>query len=136
MICKVVFDTNVLFSAIGWRGRPYQCIQKARMFECLSICCEEILEELQEKLILKRGLSPDQASEIAEEIQSFSKMVSIPGMLRAVPLDPDDDKILECALVGGASHVVSGDHHLLDLKKHQGIRMVRAAEFLDLIAST
>jgi len=34
-IHKVVFDTNVLFSAVGWSGKPYQGIQAARQgFPC------------------------------------------------------------------------------------------------------
>jgi len=26
-----VFDTNILFSAIGWRGKPFECVEQARM---------------------------------------------------------------------------------------------------------
>jgi hypothetical protein len=44
--------------------------------------------------------------------------------------DPDDDKFIECALVAGAEVIVSGDHHLLDLGEHEGVRILSAAEFL------
>ncbi|BAZ69254.1 hypothetical protein NIES4106_40250 [Fischerella sp. NIES-4106] len=26
----VVFDTNTLFSGLGWRGSPYRCLELAR----------------------------------------------------------------------------------------------------------
>ena len=34
----------------------------------------------------------------------------------AVAADPDDNRILECAIAGKADIIVSNDHHLLDLK--------------------
>ena len=25
-----VFDTNILFSAVGWQGKPFECLEMAR----------------------------------------------------------------------------------------------------------
>jgi predicted nucleic acid-binding protein len=44
--------------------------------------------------------------------------------------DPDDNKFIECALVAGASAVVSGDHHRLEPGSYQGIPILSAAEFI------
>jgi predicted nucleic acid-binding protein len=30
MPVKVVFDTNILCSATGWRGHPFQCVELGR----------------------------------------------------------------------------------------------------------
>ncbi|HNQ73559.1 MAG TPA: hypothetical protein PKN95_08140 [Verrucomicrobiota bacterium] len=30
MALTVVFDTNILFSATGWRGKPFECVELAR----------------------------------------------------------------------------------------------------------
>ena len=50
--------------------------------------------------------------------------------------DPDDDKILECAVAGGASHVVTGDlRHLIPLGAYQGISIVTPANFVALVAN-
>ena len=66
---------------------------------------------------------------------TFLRVVSIPGTLRAVVADPDDDKVLECAEVGGATHVVTGDRrHLLPLGSFKGIAIVTAADFLTIVA--
>ena len=46
--------------------------------------------------------------------------------------DPDDDHVLACALAAQADLIVSGDHHLLDLKTYQDIRIVTATEALQL----
>ena len=129
----VVFDTNVLFSATGWVGSPHLAVQAARQGKCLSVTCEPILGELEEKLRLKRGLNDQRAAEIVREIRTFSKVVPIPGILKIVAADPDDDPVVECAVVGQAAFIVSGDKHLLALGRHEGIRIVKAADFLALL---
>ena len=134
-IPRVVFDTNILFSAVGWLGNPHRCVQAARQGRCVSVTCETILAELAEKLRLKRNMDIQKAAVIADEIRAFSKMVLIAGALKVVVADPDDDAILECAVAGQAGFIVSGDHHLLDLKTYEGIQIIKAADFLPLVQS-
>jgi uncharacterized protein len=132
-IPRVVFDTNILFSAVGWLGNPHYCVQAARQRQCLSLTCEAILDELREKLRLKRNLSASKAAEVTDEICAFSKIVTPPGTLKVISADPDDDAVLECAVFGQATHLVSGDRHLLTLGTYQNIRIVQAAAFLNLL---
>jgi predicted nucleic acid-binding protein len=47
-----------------------------------------------------------------------------------VKADPSDNKFLECAVAAGADVIVSGDKHLLRLKQHAGIPIIRVADFL------
>lgn len=129
-IPRVVFDTNILFSAVGWLGNPHQCVQAARQGKCLSLTCEPILAEFAEKLQLKRGLDAGKTAEITDEIHAFSKVIAIPGTLKIITADPDDDAVLECAVIGQAQYLVSGDRHLLGVGNYQGIQIVKAAEFL------
>ena len=49
--------------------------------------------------------------------------------VRVVKDDPDDDKIIECAIDGEAVVIVSGDRHLLKLKSYKGIRIINPREF-------
>lgn len=49
----------------------------------------------------------------------------------AVAADPDDKIVIACALSASAHCIISGDHHLLDLKKYQGIPIVTAHAFLN-----
>lgn len=130
---RVVFDTNILFSAAGWLGNPHRCIQAARRSQCLSVTCEAILAEFVEKLQLKRNFDANKATEAADEVRAFSSVIAIPGALKVVTTDPDDDAVLECAVVGQAQYVLSGDRHLLDLGSYEGIRIVTASDFLRLL---
>ena len=134
-IPRVVFDTNILFSAVGWLGNPHRRVQAARQGQCLSFTCDPMLAELVEKLQLKRGMDARKAGETADEIRAFSKVITIPRVLKVIAADPDDDAVVECAVVGQAQFVVSGDRHLLNLGNYRGIRIVRAAEFLSLLQS-
>jgi uncharacterized protein len=131
----VVFDTNTLFSGLGWQGSPYRCLELARNGQIESITCREILLELREKLQTKQNRSPIDAAIDIEQILAFSRLVEIPNSLKVVVDDPDDDMVIECAVVGQATHIITGDKHLLSLKKYQDIYILKAGDFLHLLAS-
>jgi uncharacterized protein len=131
---RAVFDTNILFSATGWKGSPYQCLKLAREGKFTLILCNEILVEYEEKLQTKFGITSEQASRAVAEILSHSTLVKINNDLHVVLDDADDDKVVESALIGKAAYIVSGDKHLLAMKEYQGIEMLKANEFLGLFA--
>jgi uncharacterized protein len=47
----------------------------------------------------------------------------------SITTDPDDNRILECAVDAKADIIVSNDHHLLDLESWAGIPIVTGADF-------
>jgi putative PIN family toxin of toxin-antitoxin system len=132
-----VFDTNILISALLWqRGLPFECLLLARERRAGSITCEEILLEFGEKLQSKFRYSAEDAQRAADEVRRLSTVVPIAGSLRIVAADPGDDKVLECAAAGGATHVVTGDRkHLLPMRTFGSVTIVSAAEFVTLVAS-
>jgi putative PIN family toxin of toxin-antitoxin system len=127
---RVVFDTNIFFSAAAWKGAPFGCVQAARRGECVSVTCREILDELREKLQAKLEMSFDQAEQFAMEIQTFSQIVAVDQIPRVVAADPDDDVVIACARAGKAQFIVSGDKHLLNLGNAVEVEVLRAADFL------
>jgi putative PIN family toxin of toxin-antitoxin system len=131
---RAVFDTNILFSATGWKGSPYHCLRLARERKITLILCNEILLEYEEKLQTKLGMTPEQASRAVAEILSHSTLVKINNDLHVVLDDSEDDKVIESAVIGKAAYIVSGDKHLLAMKEYQGIVMIKANEFLGLVA--
>src|SRR5205085_9709268 len=115
----------------GWKGKPFECLELARAGTIDGVTCRELLEELAEKLDTKLSFAPEQIVEILADLMTFLRVVSIPGVLKAVVADPDDDKVLECAEVAGATHIVTGDRrHLLPMGNFKGIPIVTAADFL------
>jgi putative PIN family toxin of toxin-antitoxin system len=125
------FDTNILFSGVGWKGKPFQCLELARAGIVEGVTRRELLDELAEKLQSKLRFTAEQGVETVADLLTFLRVVPITGQLKAVPADPDDDKVLECAVKAGATHIVTGDRrHLLPLGSFQGIPIVTAADFL------
>lgn len=136
MLPIAVFDTNIWFSGLGWKGSPFQCLQLARQGKIISMTCREILRELETKLIQKRGMPASQAARAVIEILLCSRLVTITNSLKIITSDPDDDKIIECAVVSGATHIVTGDRrHLLSLGSDQSISIVSARDFLALVSA-
>jgi uncharacterized protein len=130
-----VFDTNILLSALlSTNGNPFRCLALAKIGQVKSVTCQEILDEFAEKLLVKFKFSEEMAQVAVKEVREFSQMVEISGTFKAVPDDPDDDMVVECAVVGNATHIVTGDKHLLSLTSHQSIAIVKAAEFVALLA--
>jgi len=125
----VVFDTNILISAIlSQRGSPYRCLELAKQGRVQSVTCQEILEEFEEKLQGKFAYSLERAQGKVQEILNYSRLVTISNTLEIISTDPDDNVILEYAVVGSVTHIATGDkRHLLPLESYQGISIISAA---------
>ncbi len=129
-LLKVVLDTNVYFSAFSSRGMPYQLWQRALHGDYRLFISPPLMRELAD--VLRNDLTWSEA-EIIAQLKLLSRVASI-GMptetLHVVVNDPDDDRILECAVASNADLIVSGDHHLTKLKSYRGIGIVRPVDFL------
>ena len=137
MPIKVVFDTNILLSGIGWKGKPYTCIELTRNGVIEGVTCRELLDELSEKLDTKLEFSDEQIIDTIVDLTSFLTLVKISGNLHVIANDPADDKVLECAIVSGATHIITGDRrHLLSLKEYRGISIFSASELLTLLGKS
>jgi len=126
---------NILLSGVGWRGNPYRCLELARTGIIEGVICKKLLDELVEKLQNRLNFSGTQVTDTVADLLTFLRLVTIPNTLKVLSTDPDDNKVLECAVVGGATHIVTGDRrHLLPLGSYQGIAIVSAADFLALVS--
>jgi putative PIN family toxin of toxin-antitoxin system len=124
---RVVYDTNIWISGLLWRGKPYQCLLLARAGVVRLVHCQAMVAELSQKLRHGFGFSENRIGSVLYELRSMSDPVEITGDLHVVTDDPDDDKFVECALAAGASLIVSGDRHLLDINEYKGVRVLSAA---------
>ncbi len=128
---RVVLDTNVLVSAVLFGGPPRQILEGAiaGTFDCfLSLA---LLDELRDVLQRpKFGLSAQTAWTVAEELSAVCEIVSPTQRLEVIEVDPDDNRVLECALEAKVDFIVSGDTHLLQLGSYAGIRIVNPSYML------
>jgi len=135
-VVRVVLDTNVLISAILFGGKPRRVLEKVIRGEIQLCLSEPILEEL--RGVLRRpkfDYSPEAVQVILAELIAISDFVNPSKTLCVVSEDAEDNRILECAVEGGASYIVTGDVHLLKLGGYRDIKILNANAFLDKISS-
>ena len=128
---KIVIDTNNLISALGWEGNSRDLLRKAIDKEYELIISIKQLEELKNVLDYpKFRFSEDQKRKFLEIIFKIAAVIKTKLKLDAC-VDKKDNMLLECAVEGKADYLISGDDHLLRLKKFRNARIVSVKEFLD-----
>ena len=128
---KIVLDTNVLISAIVFGGKPRKILESVIRGELTLFLSEDILDEL--KAVLQRpkfGFPSEVIRIILAELHTIGAIVTPSKRISAIQEDPDDNRILECAVEGSAKYIVSGDTHLLNLRQYLNIRIVSPDEYL------
>lgn len=131
----VTADTNVYISALHFGGAPRRLLEAARagLFD-LAISAP-IVAEIERVLTTKFGWDAAHVVAAVRVLGGFTRLVAPERAIAAVPDDPDDDRILECAVAAGAQLLVSGDKHLLRLGAFEGVQIVTVAEFLERFAA-
>ena len=69
------------------------------------------------------------------QISSFAERVEPDSRVNAVPEDPTDNRILECAVAAKSDYLVTGDKHLLKLGHFGTVKILQPAEFLEILAA-
>ena len=128
---KIVIDTNNLISALGWEGNSRDLLRKVIDKEYELIISIEQLEELKNVLDYpKFRFSEDQKRKFLEIIFKIATVIKTKLKLD-VCIDKKDNMLLECAVEGKADYLISGDGHLLRLKKFRNVKIVSVKEFLE-----
>lgn len=129
---RVVADTNVLISAVMFGGLPDTFLKQALLGSVSLITSDVLLNELDEKLQLKFQVSAEDSRVIRAKLESVAELITPVNSLCVVADDPDDNRVLECAVEGSANFVVSGDRHLLRLVSYESIPIVTVRQLIDL----
>jgi len=128
---KVILDTNVLVSALGWQGNPHRVFQKVIAKEAELFISYGQFEELARVLDYpKFNFTEDEKARFKGLISTIAVFVTPRTKLDIVKEDPSDNRILECALVAKADFIISGDEHLLALGKLEGTKIVSPGLFM------
>jgi putative PIN family toxin of toxin-antitoxin system len=127
-VTRVVLDTNVLVSGLGWSGPPAAIIDAVTAGELTLLSSPALIAELRRVLsypkLAKVFANPNS---VADLVASAAVEVLTSTQLQVVD-DDSDNRVLE--LGGGADYIVSGDDDLLSLGSFQRIPVVTPARFL------
>ncbi len=127
---RVVFDTNILVSALVFTGgRGEAALRRIIDQVDILILSRPIVAELLDVLARKFARDAEELAHVAVFVTELGELVSPKRRLRIVDDDPDN-RILECAVAGHADAVVTGDKDLLALRTYGKIRIVTLREYL------
>jgi putative PIN family toxin of toxin-antitoxin system len=130
---KVVIDTNVFVSGLGFKGKPREVLDLIWRGDIEACISSFILKELEETLKKDFSWDRDQIKRTIEKIKAKTILVQPKNKVSVVKGKDDDNRILECALKGKVQYFISGESkHLLPLNEYQKIKILSPAEFLKL----
>jgi len=128
---RVVFDTNVLVSALVFPGGSGEAALR-RVIDGTDqlLLSKAIVDELLDVLARKFARDAEELAHVAVFLCELAIMVAPKRRLRVVR-DDADNRILECAKAGRAHTVVTGDKALLALKAYDRIAVMSLAPYLE-----
>jgi putative PIN family toxin of toxin-antitoxin system len=139
-MAKAVLDTTVLVSALlnlNPGGVSYELLRLAKQ-GTLELCIsDEIIEETAETLRYPRLRERFAYSDA--DIVAYCHDLALTGtIVDNVPTvqvvrDPDDDKIIGCAIAAGADYLVTRDKDLLSLGAYEGITVITPEAFMHVL---
>ena len=127
---RVTLDSNIYISALVFGGKPKRVLEMAIEGRVEIAISDAIIEEVRRHLPAKFGWSDERTTEAVESINEYAVHVTPSLQIDAVPADPDDNRVLECAAEAASDVIVSGDLDLLRIGSYAGIPIQTVSEFL------
>lgn len=130
---RLVFDTNILISHLLIpTSLPARAVAKG-LQEGQLIVSDESLGELAEVLSRPKFDRYISLQDRQDYFRYFGRVVERVPIIRSVKAcrDPKDDMVLELAVNGRASCIITGDQDLLALHPFQSIPIATPAGYLD-----
>ncbi len=129
---RYVFDTNVLVSALLLaQGKPRRAFDEA-LVRGQILTSLEMLTELDNVLSRPKFDKYLLREERERFLQAFIQEAVLVEVTEHIDVcrDPKDNMVLELAVSGGASHIVTGDEDLLRLNPFRGIAIASPDQVL------
>jgi len=125
---RIVIDTNILVSALVFGGQPGEVLKLAINGRVKAVTSTPLLLELAGVLTNKFRYSEQRNRAIETKLRQISVVV-VPSQ-KVTILGTADDRVLETALAGRCSYIVTGDRELLELGNFEGVKIINLHEFI------
>jgi putative PIN family toxin of toxin-antitoxin system len=130
-LTRVTLDTNEYISAFNFpRGPAMRLLHNAVDRELEIFTSEAIINETLRVLREKFGWQGYDVLDIDRRLRKLCNIVAPSQTLNVITYDPPDNRILECAAESGSQFIITEDKDLLRLRTFDGIKIVKAVEFL------
>jgi len=129
---RFVFDTNVYVSALlledSTSRRAFdRALDRGKILLSLPVVAE--VNEVLAREVFRKYFDEDEAHHFMAALVQVAEWVEIRTKITGCR-DPQDDKFLELAVNGEATHLITGDKDLLALNPFQGVRILTPGDFV------
>lgn len=133
---QITLDTNILVSALIAKGKPRKLVKMIELKKANLVLSNSIIEEF-EAVVRRKKFSKYVTLitiiQFANKIKMLSKITTVKSHFKVIKKDPEDDLILNTAYSGKADYIVSGNQHLLKLKRFRNIEIVNTTKMLKIL---
>lgn len=126
---RVTADSNIYISALQFGRQPLRLLDLAADDQIELAISEPILAEVERVLRDKFKANSERLESVRRTLLELAQYVTPAQPLDVVKFDPDDNRIVECAVSAGSQVIVTGDKHLLQLRHYGSIEILRLSDF-------
>jgi putative PIN family toxin of toxin-antitoxin system len=129
---RVVVDTNITVSGLLFGGIPLEIINSALKRKFVWVTSPTLMREAQKVLGSEKfKLTLSEIQKLTHPIWDAADIIIPRHSLDVIKRCPADNRVLECAVEGRCSWIVTGDRRdLLSIQRFQQIEIIKAREFL------
>jgi len=129
---KIIIDTNIFISALGWGGSPKRLIDDVIEGKYELILSTRQFAEIMKVLDYpKFGFTEEQKQKLIIILYKISTIVKIKKEPK-VSDDPKDNIILAPADEMQIDYIITGDDDLLRLKVYKKAKIIKLKDFFDI----
>ena len=131
---KIVLDANIFISSFFWGGNPKAIVERIISGTDELFITKEILDEIEE--VVRRPkfhTDNDRINYFISLIEEIGNKITPQILVKNGSRDRTDNKYIECGITANVEYIISGDIHLLELKKYKSIKIVKAKDYLDIV---
>ena len=126
---KITVDTNFLVSSTQWDySVAHKLLQKLIRKNFKIFTTKDILEEFANVLNRDFQYNRSEIENIISKVMQFATIIIPRNKVQVVKDDPDDDKVIECALESESKCIITYDKHLLKIGEYEGIKIIKPEE--------
>lgn len=130
---KITPDTNFFISSTQWNySVAHKLFVKLIEKDAQIFTTKDILDEFSKVLARDFEYTMVEIDAILEKLILVVTLIGTTSKLDVVKEDPEDNKIIECALDSKSDYIITYDTHLLNIKQFQNIRIVKPEDFIGL----
>jgi putative PIN family toxin of toxin-antitoxin system len=123
---RLVLDTNVIISALVFDGLPEKLLISTLSGAHELVLSQYIIGETTRILESRFKVHPTNLN-LLQQLLHESEVVYFEPFLHVITDEPDN-RILETAIKGGATYLVTGDKLILSLGQYDGIKIISIKE--------